>query len=164
MERRALYVMPYPTCCTQSDKISHIDIQDDHIDTVISHIISQYPISISRMTHIDNDIDIRIDIPYRYSISISRSYLVTLPIPHVVLPKRPPQLAHHHFPRNQLGRQMWSPTRNCTAWPWMEEAGFAIEHLFGPAVDSLGRRGSFITAARNGKEIEHDGVALNPKP
>ena len=35
---------------TQSDKISHIDMGDDHIDTVISHIISPYPISISRMT------------------------------------------------------------------------------------------------------------------
>jgi len=34
----------------QSDKISHIDMEDDHIDTVISHIISPYPISISRMT------------------------------------------------------------------------------------------------------------------
>jgi hypothetical protein len=34
----------------QSDKISHIDIQDDRIDTVISHIISRYPVSISRMT------------------------------------------------------------------------------------------------------------------
>jgi hypothetical protein len=32
----------------QGDKVSHIDIQDDHIDTVISHIISPYPISISR--------------------------------------------------------------------------------------------------------------------
>jgi hypothetical protein len=27
----------------QSDKESHIDLQDDHIDTVISHIISPYP-------------------------------------------------------------------------------------------------------------------------
>jgi len=34
----------------QSDKISHIDIKDDHIDTVICHIDIQYPISISRMT------------------------------------------------------------------------------------------------------------------
>jgi hypothetical protein len=34
----------------QSDNISHIDMGDDHIDTVISHIISPYPISISRMT------------------------------------------------------------------------------------------------------------------
>jgi hypothetical protein len=34
----------------QSDKISHIDMEDDRIDTVISHIISPYSISISRMT------------------------------------------------------------------------------------------------------------------
>jgi ammonia channel protein AmtB len=34
----------------QSDKISHIDLQDDRIDTIISHIISPHPISISRMT------------------------------------------------------------------------------------------------------------------
>jgi len=36
----------------QSDKISHIDTEvlDDHIDTLISHIISPYPISISGMT------------------------------------------------------------------------------------------------------------------
>ena len=34
---------------SQSDKISHIDMEDDHIDNVISHIISPYrsPISIS---------------------------------------------------------------------------------------------------------------------
>jgi hypothetical protein len=32
------------------DQISHIDMEDDHIHTVISHIISPYPISISRMT------------------------------------------------------------------------------------------------------------------
>jgi hypothetical protein len=72
----------------QSDKISHIDIQDDRIDTVISHIDIPYPISISRMTisiwwmtisithipyrypifHIDTHIDIPLisDIPYRY--------------------------------------------------------------------------------------------------
>jgi len=77
----------------RSDKISHIDIQDDRIDTVISHIISHYPISISRMTisiwwmtisiyhipyrypifHIDTHIEIPLmsDIPYRYPISIS---------------------------------------------------------------------------------------------
>jgi len=35
---------------SQSDKTSHIDMGDDRIDTVISHIISPYPISISRMT------------------------------------------------------------------------------------------------------------------
>jgi len=34
----------------QSDKIPHIDMGDDHIDTVISHIIFPYPISTSRMT------------------------------------------------------------------------------------------------------------------
>jgi hypothetical protein len=37
----------------QSDNISHIDMGDmgnDHIDTVIFHIFSPYPISISRMT------------------------------------------------------------------------------------------------------------------
>ena len=77
----------------QSDKISHIDIQDDSIDTVISHIHTTYPISTSRMTisiwwmtisinhipyrysifHIDTHIDIPLmsDIPYRYPISIS---------------------------------------------------------------------------------------------
>jgi hypothetical protein len=40
----------WPNAKDQSDKISHIDIEDDHIDTVISYIISSYPISISRMT------------------------------------------------------------------------------------------------------------------
>jgi hypothetical protein len=34
----------------QSDNISHIDTEADRIDTVISHIISTYPILISRMT------------------------------------------------------------------------------------------------------------------
>jgi hypothetical protein len=34
----------------QSDKISHIDVGDDRIDIVISHIISPYSISISRIT------------------------------------------------------------------------------------------------------------------
>ena len=37
-------------CTCQGDTISHIDMGDDHIDTVISHIISPYPISIC---HID---------------------------------------------------------------------------------------------------------------
>ena len=80
-------------CVAQSDNISHIDIEDDHIDTVISHIDIPYPTSISRMTisiwwmsisiyhmpyrypifHIDTHIDISLisDIPYRYPISIS---------------------------------------------------------------------------------------------
>jgi hypothetical protein len=49
------------TARRQSDKISHIDMEDDHIDTVISHIISPYPISISRMS----------DLPTRSPISIS---------------------------------------------------------------------------------------------
>jgi len=44
----------------QRDKISHIDMGDDRIDTVISHIISPYPVSISRMTIIDM-VDNRID-------------------------------------------------------------------------------------------------------
>ena len=39
-----------PGSRTQSDKTSHIDMEDDSIDTIISHIISSYPISISRMT------------------------------------------------------------------------------------------------------------------
>ena len=34
----------------QSVKISHIGMGDDRIDTVISHLISPYPISTSRMT------------------------------------------------------------------------------------------------------------------
>ena len=34
----------------QNDKISHIDMGDDFIDTVISYIINPYPISMSRMT------------------------------------------------------------------------------------------------------------------
>ena len=53
--------------------MSHIDMEDDHIDTVISHIISPYPISISRMTIIQDDhIDVadnHIDILYPISIS-----------------------------------------------------------------------------------------------
>jgi hypothetical protein len=77
----------------QSDKIFHIDMEDEHIDTVISHIISPYPtsiwwmiISIWWMTiliyhvtyrynilHIDNAIGIALmsDLPYRSPISIS---------------------------------------------------------------------------------------------
>jgi len=31
-------------------KISHTDMENDHIDAVLSHIIRSYPISISRMT------------------------------------------------------------------------------------------------------------------
>ena len=43
--------LDYPTLGQgQCDKISHIDTEDDRIDTLISHIISPYPISISRMT------------------------------------------------------------------------------------------------------------------
>jgi hypothetical protein len=34
----------------QSDKISHVDIEDDGIDTVPSHIDIPYPILISRVT------------------------------------------------------------------------------------------------------------------
>jgi hypothetical protein len=41
---------PPPASHTQSDKISYIDMGYDRIDTVISHIISPYLISISRMT------------------------------------------------------------------------------------------------------------------
>jgi hypothetical protein len=88
----------------QSYKISHIDMGDDHMDTLISHIISPYPISISRMTisiwkitlsiycipnrypnsHIDYHIDVSFTSgpPCRSPISISHidigSYLVTL--------------------------------------------------------------------------------------
>jgi len=46
----------------QSDKISHIDMGDDLIDTVISHIISPYPISMSH-----------IDLSYRYRIIFCHS-------------------------------------------------------------------------------------------
>jgi hypothetical protein len=83
----------------QSDKISHIDIKDDGIDTIISHISNLYPMSISRMTisiwwmsvsiiHIPYrhtygyPIPLMHDSPYRYLISISHidiaSYFVTL--------------------------------------------------------------------------------------
>ena len=77
----------------QSDKIFHIDMGDDRVDTVISHIISSYFISISKMTisiwyiplsiyriqnrytvsHNDNPIEMSLmsDLPYRYLISIS---------------------------------------------------------------------------------------------
>jgi hypothetical protein len=41
---------PVGAAPAQSDKISHIDIQDDRIDTVLSHIIRPYPMLISRMT------------------------------------------------------------------------------------------------------------------
>jgi len=75
------------------DKIPHVDTEDDHIDTVISHIISPYPISISWITkltreiailiyrilnrypisHIDIHIaiDLMSDLPHRYPIPIS---------------------------------------------------------------------------------------------
>jgi len=41
--------------------MSHIDVGDDRIDTVISHIISPYPTSVSKDDHIDmvdNHVDI----------------------------------------------------------------------------------------------------------
>jgi hypothetical protein len=60
--------------CHQSDKISHINMGDYRIDTVISHIISPYPIS-----HIDIHIDISLmsDLPILSPISISH---IDLPI------------------------------------------------------------------------------------
>jgi len=84
----------------QSDRISHIDMGDDRIDTVISHIISiishiamgddqidmvdnhihiPYP-KLYPIFRIDTPIDISLmsDLPCRSPISISRSYLVTL--------------------------------------------------------------------------------------
>ena len=69
--------------------ISHIDIQDDHIDMVDDHIDLPYPKSIKHILYRNPYrylIDVRspisishIDLPYRSPISISRSYLVTLP-------------------------------------------------------------------------------------
>ena len=49
----------------QSDKISHIDMEDNHSDNVISHIISPYTISLSKLTISISDI-------------VIGSYLVTL--------------------------------------------------------------------------------------
>jgi hypothetical protein len=71
-----------PTGCrAQSDKISHVDVGYDRIDTVISHIISPYPISTSRMTRRLYRYTIS-HLPYRYPISIFHidigSYLLTL--------------------------------------------------------------------------------------
>jgi hypothetical protein len=55
--------------CKQSDKISHIDMGDDHINPLLSHIISPYPISISRMTMSIWWMTISINrVPYRYRI------------------------------------------------------------------------------------------------
>jgi hypothetical protein len=48
--RLLTYTAPYDAASNQGDKISHIDMRDDHIDAVISHISSPYPISIYRMT------------------------------------------------------------------------------------------------------------------
>ena len=56
-------------------------MQDDHIDMVNDHIDLPYSISI---THIP----LKSDIPYRYPISISRSYLVTLPATTRRIPQR----------------------------------------------------------------------------
>ena len=73
-------------CTRQSDKISHIDMEDDHIDTVISHVISQDPILISKddnIVSVDNDIDMPHPIttthisyryPYRYLIDVHLPY------------------------------------------------------------------------------------------
>jgi len=47
----------------QSDKISHIDMEDDRIDTVISHIISLISHIDMGEDHIDM-VDYHIDIPY----------------------------------------------------------------------------------------------------
>jgi hypothetical protein len=91
------------TTVSQSDKMSHIDMADDHIDTVISHIISPHPISISRMTisiwlyidMVDNHIDITHPIsithipyrhPYRYLIDVRSP----LSISNIDLPYRSP--------------------------------------------------------------------------
>jgi hypothetical protein len=50
--------------------MSHIDMGDDRIDTVISHITSPYPLSIFlRMSH--SCTISHIDIPYRSPISTS---------------------------------------------------------------------------------------------
>jgi len=51
----------------QSDKISHVDWADDHIDTVMSHIISPYHISIFTSMSYCCPISL-IDLPYRYPI------------------------------------------------------------------------------------------------
>jgi hypothetical protein len=45
-----LKVLENPALQVECQHISHIDIGDDRIDTLISHIISPYPMSISRMT------------------------------------------------------------------------------------------------------------------
>jgi hypothetical protein len=76
-----------PPGARQSDKISHIDMEDYHIDTVISHIISPYPISISRMTisiyRVSNrypishiGVPLTSDLPYRSPISMSYRYRI----------------------------------------------------------------------------------------
>jgi len=72
MRRLSLDVMMYlPLLLSeQSVKITHIDIGDDYIDTVTSHMIGTYPISICRKTMSIWWMNISIyRIPNRYHVS-----------------------------------------------------------------------------------------------
>jgi len=69
-----------PPRSPRRDKISHIDMGDDHIDTVISHIISPYSIfhidiQDDHIDTADNHIDILV--PYPRSIIM---YHIDIPI------------------------------------------------------------------------------------
>jgi len=105
-QRRRLRLRQLPTLPTrrlprQSDNISHIDIEDDHIDTIISHIDYHFPIT---MTHIPYRYPIsisHIDIPYRYRIVLCRS----VPRPRRGRrQRRPPGIS---LPRRQRRRRWW---------------------------------------------------------
>jgi hypothetical protein len=72
----------------QSDNISHIDMGDDRIDTVISSIMSPYPISISHT-----------DLPYRYRIISCHSGLLdwaSLFARSAIVPTSVPATSFHH--------------------------------------------------------------------
>ena len=79
---------------TQSDKISHIDMGDDRIDTVISHIISlisHIDIQDDHIDMIDNHIDTPYPksiyyIPYRYSDRYLIEVRSPISISHIDLP------------------------------------------------------------------------------
>ena len=108
-----LMVTKYPTSMrrmTESivssryhEDISHIDIQDDHIDMVDNRIDIPYPKSISHIAYrYPMTSPFLSDLPYRYPTSISRSYLVTL----LLTKQRRGRFGHM---TNERQRRLWSP-------------------------------------------------------
>jgi hypothetical protein len=84
-------------CCTstlamggassgQINKICHIDMGDDRIDTVISHVIRPYPVSICRMPISISRIDIGSYLVILYAAAPDCLLMITLPVyPMIIL-------------------------------------------------------------------------------